>query len=179
MFLNKYKINPCKACKMFYPINDINNINYCCYDVLGAFTGKSLNEIRNLPEAQNCKDCVDESIKALGRDKCNFRITPYTYWNQVPHYFPSLLNQENDKNKAYKLCIEQCGNSRYKEECKQNCLLDLNAIDDDNVMNDIKRALPDNSPVNHSKNNLIIVSIIAFTILIIFIVIQKKHTKII
>jgi|688.fasta_scaffold820206_1 hypothetical protein len=168
MFLNKYKINPCKACRMFYPITDINNINYCCYDVLGAFTGKSLNEIRNSPEAQNCKDCVDQSIKSLGRDKCNMRLTPYAYWYQVPHYFPALLQQEQDKNKAYDLCIEKCNNSAYPEECKKYCSIDFNSIEEDYIPeNNDKKNYIENFQYNNNKNTDNLIYLSSFTILII------------
>ena len=72
--------------------DDINNINQCCSDTYSAFAGvSSINNVRNLESFKNCEECVQKSIRALGRDKCNFRITSYPVWTQSPHYFPNLF----------------------------------------------------------------------------------------
>ena len=44
-----YTLNPCKACKIKCPDpTDVNCINNCCYETLGAFDGAwSLNQVRN------------------------------------------------------------------------------------------------------------------------------------
>lgn len=127
---NNFKINPCKACKKNYDITDINNINQCCYDTLGAFEGAtSINSFRDRPEAENCKSCIQESIKALGRDPCEFRLTGYPTWVQVPHYFPPLLEQEGDVEKAKNKCIEACSTNRYKDECMKRCKIDADAVE--------------------------------------------------
>lgn len=125
-----FKINACKACKNNYDIKDINNINQCCYDTLGAFEGAtSINSFRDKPQAENCKMCVQESIKALGRDPCEFRLPGYPTWVQVPHYFPALLEQEGNVEKAKTKCIEACNSNRYKLECIKRCKIDADAVE--------------------------------------------------
>jgi len=125
-----YKINPCKACKKNYDIKDINNINQCCVDTLAAFEGaNSINSFRSRPEAENCKCCVEESKKAMGRDTCEFRLPLYPTWIQAPHFFPALLVQEGDVEHAKKMCIDACTGTKYENECVKNCNIDSQAVD--------------------------------------------------
>jgi len=125
-----YKINPCKACKKNYDIKDINNINQCCVDTLAAFEGaNSINSFRSRPEAENCKCCIEESKKAMGRDLCEFRLPLYPTWIQAPHFFPTFLVQEGNVEQAKKLCIDACEGTRYENECIKNCNIDSQAVD--------------------------------------------------
>ncbi len=127
---SKIKINPCKACKQKFDITDINNINQCCYDTLGAFEGEiSLANILNTPGAANCNQCVQESIDSLGRDRCNLRLTAYPSWVQVPHYLPALLNIEPTLEAAKNKCIQLCKSNRYPNECVEKCKLDASAVE--------------------------------------------------
>jgi len=123
MTTNKFKINPCKACKKNYDITDINNINQCCYDTLSSFEGNVF------PDNPNCNKCVQESISKLGRDPCEFRPAGTPSWNQVPHYFPALLEEENDIQSAKDKCIEACKTNRYSAECEKNCQIDSDAVE--------------------------------------------------
>jgi len=124
-----YKINPCNACKKNYDIKDINNINQCWYDTLGAYEGGTLNDFRNRPEASNCDKCVIESKLAMGRDLCEFRLTAYPSWIQSPHYFPGFLESEGSVDKAVEMCIEACETNTYPGECKRNCKIDSDAVE--------------------------------------------------
>jgi hypothetical protein len=126
----KFNINSCKACKKNYDIKDINSINSCCFETLGAFmNAPSINSFINTPEAQNCKDCVTESKKALGRDLCEFRLGPAPTWVQVPHYFPALLVEENNVETAYEKCITACRSITYPNECMKKCKIDADAVE--------------------------------------------------
>lgn len=127
-----YKLDPCTACKKQYPIDDINNINSCCYNTLGAFRNESsINSFRDLPATEICRQCVSESVKALGRDPCEFRPEPSPIWVQVPHYFPIIL-QDGDKDMtptiALDKCFSLCETSNYSHECKLNCKIDHDAV---------------------------------------------------
>jgi hypothetical protein len=124
-----YMINPCEACKNNFDIKDINDINQCCYDTLGAFEGAdSLNAFRNTPEARNCQQCVLDSMKSIGRDPCDLRMTAYPSWIQAPHYFPKILIDEGDVGTAKRKCIELCKTNRYPGECSNNCKIDSEAV---------------------------------------------------
>ena len=125
---SKYVINPCSSCTKKYGIKDINNINQCCYDTLGAFTGNtSLNSYRDSPVADVCKRCIQNSIKALGRDPCEFRPAPYPNWVQVPHYFPALLETSENPEEALLKCEELCKTNQYPNECKEACQMDYDS----------------------------------------------------
>lgn len=126
---NTYEINPCEACKKNFDITDINDINQCCYDTLGAFEGAdSLNAFRNTQSAANCRQCVLDSMQSIGRDPCDLRLTAYPSWIQAPHYFPNLLLQEGDVQTAKNKCIEICKTNRYPGECANNCKIDSDAV---------------------------------------------------
>ena len=124
----KYNLNPCKSCKQNYNIKDLNSINQCCYDTLNAFEGSKSIERNNFPMVENCKQCLKESIHSIGRDSCNMRLGSYPSWIQAPHYFPSLLDQERNVEKARHMCMKACESNRYRGECELNCKLDSDAV---------------------------------------------------
>ena len=128
---NDYNINPCKACKIKCPDpSDVNCINNCCYETLGAFDNAwSLNQVRNSEEAKNCYDCVSDSIKAMGTNRCDLRITAAPFWNQVPHYFPDLFQENKNVEKSKNLCHDYCLDCRYTNSCIDNCNTDSSAIE--------------------------------------------------
>lgn len=124
--MNSIKIDPCSACLDYYDITDINNINSCCYSTLGAFLNKNnINEIKNTPEAKNCANCIQESIKALGRDPCEFRPSPPAIISTSPHFLPYILKDEPDLDTALNKCLVMCKNSK---ECIKNCNIDALAV---------------------------------------------------
>lgn len=158
MSKNKFKINSCKACKQNFDITDINNINQCCYDTLAAFEGSvSINDFRNRPEAANCEKCIDESMDSIGRTRCDLRITADPGWVQAPHYFPSLLDQEGDVDTARDLCIETCSSNKYKNECIKNCVIDSQAVEKvetvENFLYNQKQFGPDQNYFNKLISN--------------------------
>lgn len=124
--MNNIKIDACSACLDYYDITDINNINSCCYNTLGAFLNKNnINEIRHSPESQNCINCVQQSIKALGRDPCEFRPSPPAIISTTPHFLPYILKDEPDLNSALSKCLSMCQNSK---ECAKLCNIDALAV---------------------------------------------------
>lgn len=164
-----YKINPCNACKKNYDIKDINNINQCCYDTLGAYEGGTLNDFRNRPEASNCDQCVIESKLAMGRDLCEFRLTAYPSWIQAPHYFPGFLDSERDVAKAKDMCMQACETNTYSGECKINCKIDSDAVESvENFL--INSKFADN---NILKNDVVFLIVIIIGIILgSFIIVQ-------
>ena len=148
--MSNFQLNPCDACIKAYGIDDINNINQCCSDTYAAFAGvSSINNVRNLESFKNCEQCVQNSIKALGRDKCNFRITSYPVWTQSPHYFPNLFQETNNVETARNKCLEMCNQSSYPNECKKNCIIDSMAV----VENTKENFLGYNTGINNTGIN--------------------------
>ena len=148
-----YKINPCKACKKNYDIKDINNINQCCVDTLAAFEGtSSINSFRSQPVAENCKSCIEESKKAMGRDLCEIRLPLYPTWVQAPHFFPPLLAQEGDIEQAKKMCIDACEDTKYQNECIKNCNIDSQAVE--GIENAVKENFILNQKQYSGKQNI-------------------------
>lgn len=128
--MEQFKLNPCKACLKKCDIEDINCINNCCYETQGAFIdASSLNQFRNSPDAQNCIQCVNDSIKAMGRDNCDMRLTAAPIFNQVPHYFPDILRETLNPAESKKECLKWCETCRYQNECMDNCNTDYDAVE--------------------------------------------------
>jgi hypothetical protein len=153
-----FKINPCKGCKKNYDIKDINNINQCCYDTLGAYVGGTLNDFRNRPEAANCDQCLTESKLAMGRDLCEFRLTAYPGWIQAPHYFPGFLESEGDVEKAKDMCMQTCETNTYSGECQRNCKIDADAVESvENFL--INSKFSDNNILKNDSVFLTVISI--------------------
>jgi len=129
---NNFKINPCKACRIKCPDpSDVNCINNCCMETLGAFMGaSSINEFRNTPEAENCKKCMDDAICEMGSNTCDLRLTEAPIFNQVPHYFPNLLDKHKNVQKAKILCYNFCLDCKNCEnECVEKCDIDSSAVE--------------------------------------------------
>ena len=140
-----FELNPCNSCmkhlsKKSDGIN-VNDVNNCCYKILGAFKGiDDVNAIRNLPEAKNCQMCVNNAINMVGKKNCSLdpkncslRVEPPALYNSSSHYFPDLLRQENDINKAKNMCLEKCKGDYLKNECMENCILDANAVSSNTI----------------------------------------------
>lgn len=148
--MDNFKINPCKACREKCEITDINCINNCCSDTISAFKGAwSINQIRNSPEFKNCVSCLNDSIRCVGSDTCELRLTAAPTWNQVPHYFPELLQEYKDVNKAKKACYDFCLDCKYTNSCMQNCDIDSLAVetyDNKNI-----KSLKDDKPTDDNK----------------------------
>jgi len=176
-----FKINPCKACKIKCPNpEDVNCINNCCYETLGAFEGAwSLNQVRNLDDAKNCYDCVSQSIDCMGRDRCDLRLTAAPFFNQAPHYFPEIFQQTKNVEKAKKICYNYCLDCKYTNTCMQNCDTDSDAIESfdknksqssapntNNVSN--KRSYRETNPVSF-YTGFIIGSVVFISIILLFI----------
>ena len=147
-----YTLNPCKACKIKCPDpTDVNCINNCCYETLGAFDGAwSLNQVRNTEAAKNCFDCVSDSIHCMGTNRCDLRLTASPFFNQVPHYFPEIFSEVKDVDKAKKICYDYCLDCKYTNSCMDKCDIDSNAIESYKKQKDAPPATK--PPSKHHRN---------------------------
>lgn len=129
---DEYRINPCKACVAKYGLKDINQVNSCCVETASAFAGTvSTNDLVGTEAGANCDACLNSSKLALGRSPCEFRLTKAVTWAQTPHYFPTLLHETRDKNKALEMCIAKCneqGGSLFRQ-CIDACQIDYDAVE--------------------------------------------------
>lgn len=123
------EIDPCTACQKRYEKGgcDVNNINNCCYDTLAAFTGAQ--NVLNISKVKNCTECVNKYIRAAGKTTCDLNIDPPPLWNNIPHYFPTLLAETGDKDVSLQKCVEKCqGDSLNRNACILNCQTDYDAV---------------------------------------------------
>lgn len=129
----KYNINPCKACFEKYKngVCDINNINNCCYETLGAFNGwNSINQFRGSQEVKNCEDCVKQMIYSMGKTPCDLRIAKPPLFTNVPNYFPELLAKTNNPEKAKVECLNMCSLEKMVPlSCSDRCNTQYSALE--------------------------------------------------
>jgi hypothetical protein len=133
----KYHINPCEACwKKFKNGNcNINDLNNCIVDTATAFSHfPSNNTMSGNLSGQNWRECIREKMKTLPkqaggqRDFCNFQLNVAPTFVQIPHFFPQFLTETGNKEKAFKLALEECKDCRYPNECKNTAQTDYDAV---------------------------------------------------
>jgi hypothetical protein len=125
-----YEINLCKAVKnhLAHSNCDINNMNNLCYEIATAYGKVYGSDVNNKLRSQ-CANMISEKKKELGYTDCYMRRpVPPPIFNQVPHFFPQLLAETNDPDKAYKRCCELANNSRHPITSHEYCKLDADAL---------------------------------------------------
>lgn len=172
-----FNINPCKACWEKYKRGDcdINNVNSCVADTAAAFSGiPSNNFIRGTNAGENWQNCMKKMMKAQGRTPCDFQLDMAPVFNQSPHYFPSLLAESRNPQKALSSCMQKCSELRHNPKaCMQNCAVDNAAVEH---VNDTKE--------NYIQecggcpfSNVLITSIIIFLLAYILITVYRRKTN--
>jgi hypothetical protein len=124
------QINPCKAVmqKVKDANCDINTINELCYGISNAYGVVYGPEIKSELDKQ-CADLITKKKCVLGKNTCGLRRpVPPPFFNQVPHFFPALLKQTNNVEKAYNQCCMKCTGDIYENECLDNCKLEAEAV---------------------------------------------------
>ena len=177
----KYKINPCKACekKLQGKNCNVNTMNDCCYATLAAFSGAtSSNAINNSEAANNCKECVQKVMDGMGvfgRTPCDLKLSAPPLWQQSPHYFPPLLD-DNTPEEARSMCMRMCGETAYPIMCKENCQTDYDALE---IVGAKKKMVKSNSAQDPSfkasNNTMFVVSVfILVAVLLILLFFARK-----
>ena len=108
--------------------DNINTINDKCYEISNAY-GKTFGKDIEKQLNQQCEHIIKQKKHKLNYTNCYMKKPSRpVIWNQVPHFFPDLLKQYKDPEKAYKLCCQRAENSSFPEEALNHCLLDFMAI---------------------------------------------------
>jgi len=137
--MNNKQIDPYKSCKLFYG-NDVNNINNCLAETTVAFLGK--NYLSDTEIFKKNQEHVFDLVRKRGFPPDAMRPTNAVAFNQVPNYFPSLL-EKNDGNikKSIIECKYLCNNSKnHKNECKKKC--DIQGLAVENYDKDKRSHVP-------------------------------------
>jgi len=122
-----YELNPCNACIAKFKKTgcNVNDISGCCYETLGAFMGSDNPlAIHDTLQGRNAIECVQNKIRAMGRDTCDLKVAPKPILNQTPHYYPNLFKKSGNKVSALNQCFSMCKNSVYPNSCAENCVTD-------------------------------------------------------
>ena len=125
-----FEINPCKAVmkKLASSNCDINTMNNLCYEISRAYGnvyGPKVEKELN----KRCVEMITDKKKEMGYTPCYMkRPSPPPGFNQVPHFFPSLLYETKDPTKAYKKCCEMADKSIYPNTSREYCRLDADAV---------------------------------------------------
>lgn len=124
------KISPCNAVmKRVKNTNcDINTMNDLCYGISSAYGDIHGSELKKELDRQ-CAELISEKKCVLGKTDCYMkRPVPPPIFNQVPHFFPKLLKESGNPQKAYNMCCSMCDNTKYPNSCKDKCNLDSDAV---------------------------------------------------
>ena len=128
---SSYIIDPCTACKMKFGDEDvnINKLNGCVTETAAAFTNFPTNLAVEKGDAMiNWSECMKEAMAKVGRTPCDFQLNPAPVFAQYPHYFPKMLFDLGDRQKAFEGCIRECKRNNDSVECIMNCQTDHDAV---------------------------------------------------
>ena len=122
-----FTINPCRAVMLdsSYTSRDINTMNDLCYEISHAY-----GNVYGANVEKNLNSMCANMMFNNGHNNCYLkRPSPPPIFNQVPHYYPSLLATTNNSTIAYTKCCEMANKSRYPQTSLIYCRLDHNAIE--------------------------------------------------
>lgn len=128
---SSYIIDPCTACKMKFGNEDvnINELNDCVTETAAAFTQFPTNLAVEKGDAMiNWSECMKEAMAKVGRTPCDFQLNPAPVFAQYPHYFPKMLLDLGDRQKALEGCVKECKRNNGSVECMMNCQTDHDAV---------------------------------------------------
>ena len=128
---SSYIIDPCTACKMKFGNEDvnINELNDCVTETAAAFTEFPTNLAVEKGDAMiNWSECMKEAMAKVGRTPCDFQLNPAPVFTQYPHYFPKMLFDLGDRQKAFEGCVNECRRNNDSVECITNCKTDHDAV---------------------------------------------------
>ena len=128
---SSYIIDPCTACKMKFGNEDvnINELNDCVTETAAAFTEFPTNLAVEKGDAMiNWSECMKEAMAKVGRTPCDFQLNPAPVFAQYPHYFPKMLFDLGDRQKALEGCVKECRRNKDSVECITNCKTDYDAV---------------------------------------------------
>jgi hypothetical protein len=141
--------------------NNINTMNNLCYEISSAY-GKVYGDAIHKKLKYKCSKMISDKKKQIGKSDCSLRRPPPPpIFNQIPHYFPSLLIETNNKDIAYKKCLDMASSSRYPNTTKNYCRLDADAVSVvskenykiDNQFNNENFDIKENSKCNGYKDD--------------------------
>ena len=146
-----FEIDPCKSVLnniIYDDDNNINTMNNLCYEISNAY-GKVYGTDTKKKLEYKCSKMISDKKKQMGKSDCNLRRPPPPpVFNQIPHYFPSLLMETNNKDIAYKKCLDMAKNSLYPNTTSQYCRLDADAI----ITKENYTSIQDNSKIIENDN---------------------------
>ena len=127
---SSYIINPCGACHMRLGEDvNINELNNCVTETAAAFTNFPSNlAVEKGGSMVNWAECMKDAMAKVGRTPCDFQLNPAPVFAQYPHYFPRLLFDLGDRDKALQGCIKECTLNKDSSECFTNCKTDYDAV---------------------------------------------------
>jgi hypothetical protein len=128
---SSYIIDPCTACKMKFNNQDvnINELNDCVTETAATFTEFPTNLAVEKGDAMiNWSECMKEAMAKVGRTPCDFQLNPAPVFAQYPHYFPKMLFDLGDRQKALEGCVKECVRNKDSMECITNCKTDHDAV---------------------------------------------------
>lgn len=134
-----YNINPAKSAYKYIRETDggINEANNICYNICAGFGNGNIS-----PACEsNCQQFINNFKAANGKSPCSYQAPRRPpIFNQTPHYFPKLFEQNKNVCLAKRQCVEICHkHASDPQDCVKWCKLDSDAVEQkENYMKSVK-----------------------------------------
>lgn len=121
-----YQINPVNAAINKCKKNGcgINCLSNTCYQICAAFNGAQSNSDIDPQCVKACQQLVESRKEQMYGDEYRMsRRFPQKppIVDDIPKYFPSLLEKHNNPEVARKMCHKMCDCTKTPNECKEWC----------------------------------------------------------
>jgi hypothetical protein len=158
--MTNFELNPSKAVKkyLYGKDNNINTMSNLCYEISSSY-GKTFGENVEKELKEQCAELISEKKHEMGLTDCYMkRPAPPPIWNQIPHFFPDLLNTLKDPDKALNECISKSRKTKYPNECLNMCNLDyltVNKKEKENIVENYTNKMKKNKVHKKEKENIV------------------------
>lgn len=118
-----FYINPLPVCTEIYGAENVNNVRDCFIDSIYRYNGPSTNMYKDgLNEMIQCS--MVDILKQAGKNPKAVRLALPPSHLQTS-FFVNRYLETRDKEKAYRLAIQDCGDN---EDFKKQCYIDMRAL---------------------------------------------------
>jgi len=110
-------INACSACTLRHGINNINELNECCYNTCASFVDGNQSDIINSECGRSCYKCMANAVGCKGKSTCAFLPKVPSIKIQQQRFKACLEAHDHKPDEALKCCLSQCSNFNEQEQC--------------------------------------------------------------
>jgi hypothetical protein len=122
--------NPVKVCQELYGMENVNDVRDCIMDSIYRYYGRMCEfHQRNLSNL--IQEYLVQVLKDAGRNPNAVKLAMSPSRLQPDFFVKRYIETKFDKEKAFKLCLQDCKQLRDGESdvCKTSCVVDRRSIE--------------------------------------------------